>query len=72
MAPVIAKSNFTAIKVFTDGIKKQPTATRPNAMSMDFLYPMRVMKEATIKEVIAMLRSLKGSNTDAADAVAPK
>ena len=70
-APVIANKTFVIAKPPIKGIKRQPMITNNNASSMDLLYPILAMYDATRNETMAMLRSLKASSMLAADWVTP-
>ena len=63
--PVIMNNSFIAMKVPTDGIIKHVIVINPSDSSIDFLYPILAIKEATRKDVTAILKSLHGSNTEA-------
>src|SRR3954462_4604845 len=67
-APVTTNKSFTAIKVFTRGRIKHANVINASDNNIDFLYPILAIKEATIKEAIAMLKSLQGSSTEADNA----
>src|ERR1700683_3110910 len=70
--PVTAKSNFTAIKVLTIGRAKQVKVMSAKAISIDFLYPILLIKEARVNEATAILMSLKASSMAAEDSNTPK
>lgn len=64
-APVTINKSFTAINVFTNGMVKHASVINASDNNIDFLYPILAMKEATINEATAILRSLQGSSTEA-------
>ncbi|GAC1385203.1 MAG: hypothetical protein NVSMB45_13690 [Ginsengibacter sp.] len=66
LAPTTAKRTLVIAKPAIFGINKQAIVTIASASNIDFLYPILVMYDATKKETIAIVRSLKASRMLAA------